>query len=1752
MMRKPYIMNSTKRLVSKKRLWVTTFFIVFLGSCIAPCYALAKAKVGTAQAQASEQSGAANGGLPTVGMSVNPQTGSLSMSDPMANLPGKHQLNLDIALHYDGATQSNRFGIAPGWSLGFTYFDTNTQRFHFSSGHTYRLKVDSKQLTSLQDYKLKNIQVSATPGTIKDQQGLARNYHYQIHSVLRGSDEYLDGKGRLIQLRNQYGDKIDFYYFSDNSFTIKSIRDTFGNVVTFQYGSTASGQKTIQILLPGKKDPYIYYLDGDKVVSIVDPLHHTTTINYEAIGGQDRPYQVILPSGASITAKYSSTPMAYEGDTKASNLYYVYQLTQSAGFNQPDQVTHYTFDTADPATTHNYTGTPDLGFSTDGQDQLLHEGSDQYRYTVTTTSGKMVKTSTYNHLHLLTDTVIKSTDTSDHRVQTVHYEFPGEGEQYDNLPANYQRPSTIVKTFQQGGTSRSITSKLSYDDYGSVVSGTSFNGVTKVIDYGDISTNPLHLPMTVTTKSPDGQVATQVKMQYDDQAHFYNLKNTKTYSGNQLISTTTLQYSPDNKFLQSKVTTLSSDLPHVLKRAVTTVKTKQETQYNTPAAGQYTVTQYQCKQDGSCVKAGESVFQESTGLLLSVKDVDGNVVTKHYDEMNRLTDVYSQAKGGTPVHQSHLDYVVSNSENSVTITNEVTGLQTKVCYDGLGRKISTYDNTDDSVAKKEDQNLFGQPLHQVATYQYNQDGQLAQQTNTLTQQTVGYYYDFLGRKTAVYYPNGTHLIHVYDDVANTVTSYRNDASFENDTFHQVVTSNNGGQTTHVENRPQGSSTSVNSGAPIDTDFHYDTLNRLKQTMTRLKSSSLTYLPYNKVGTATYTDVDPDSKAQYRTTISTAYDPLIARVTRTTLTNERGETKVGYKTYYNALGQKTEFREPQNPNDPQALQKSIYMQYRTDGLVSEKESWSGDKFHYDYTSLDGQEVVADMYPDDKNNSGLDESTLHGGVHYAYNKSRMLSTLSFKDGSETIHYYYYADGKLRATVYDPGTKQERVIYHNYNKEGQLATVTDAAGKQTSYDYDPKTSALLSATSSDGGKVSYTYDPVTGCVKTRTMENNGKPVGSVSYDYNPEGAVADVTYKDQNGNQTRYVEYVYKTDGKVWKKTTYTSDQSKQVEEQIEYTYSHANGSLIQSTTSKSDPGSLDSLHVVKTVTYNLDIGGNVLGTTVSVPSHKEMGVAVKASTTQTQNRYNYLDQIQTFNSQTGFDFDKNGNMDLDEQGNRYQHNAGSQLISFTRASDRKKVSYEYYPDGTLKSKTDASSGKKVQFFYDGATMINELYTGGATSTLSSYLIGATREARTVNGNTSFYNYDSHGSVLSSLVSDGSDDWSSHYFHYTNYGQLDQQTLNLDPFDSSYDGFRYSGQYLDAASGLYYLHARWYSPRLKRFVERDAVNSMNLYAYCGGNPITRIDPTGQSFISVMKTVGKMFLSQFKPGVNLDITLVFLAFSLVDGVLDAGIELADIGFHVGRGGIPKSYVGPEFFGEILTGRNARFAFGRPTYQSWGLGLAMTSVRELEKSALQTSIPYWFSRGQTDNRSWCQKFYGNLASNIAMDLLAEGIFGFVSVYHSSLQNSSPQDAVKVAMKRLKNKSVSTMVPRRMLSVAMGRYVQPTYRSALGKVGMILITSIAAPAIQAGVGQGFDSLYGCNYPGFWVSYVYHLANDVTFTVAARAVGAMPAALIIARRVSAAGLRKVGTIDSQPYSQSKTSEVSLPVSGDAYSWVGDGA
>ena len=85
-------------------------------------------------------------------------------------------------------------------------------------------------------------------------------------------------------------------------------------------------------------------------------------------------------------------------------------------------------------------------------------------------------------------------------------------------------------------------------------------------------------------------------------------------------------------------------------------------------------------------------------------------------------------------------------------------------------------------------------------------------------------------------------------------------------------------------------------------------------------------------------------------------------------------------------------------------------------------------------------------------------------------------------------------------------------------------------------------------------------------------------------------------------------------------------------------------------------------------------------------------------------------------------------------------------------------------------------------------------------------------------------------------------------TAFGNIMESTGNVD------NNITYAGYQYDEETGLYYLNARMYDPKIARFLQEDTYRgdpndplSLNLYAYVKNNPLVYYDPTGHNYIEI-----------------------------------------------------------------------------------------------------------------------------------------------------------------------------------------------------------------------------------------------------------------------------------------------------------------
>ncbi len=212
------------------------------------------------------------------------------------------------------------------------------------------------------------------------------------------------------------------------------------------------------------------------------------------------------------------------------------------------------------------------------------------------------------------------------------------------------------------------------------------------------------------------------------------------------------------------------------------------------------------------------------------------------------------------------------------------------------------------------------------------------------------------------------------------------------------------------------------------------------------------------------------------------------------------------------------------------------------------------------------------------------------------------------------------------------------------------------------------------------------------------------------------------------------------------------------------------------------------------------------------------------------------VSSLTSGTTFSYDVNGNMTAKVEGGvttQYSYDVENRLTRVDRGGKNIAL-YEYDGDGG-RTKTIVN-GEITNY-------IGSLYEETSTRKTKYIFLGDTRVAAVTNSQALYYHADHLGGT--NVLTDGSG-VKKELMEYDPYGQFSRH----EKYGSSEEvaRFYFTGKKLDDESGLFFYGARYYDPKLGRFITADTVvqapnnpQTLNRYSYVLNNPLNRIDPTG-----------------------------------------------------------------------------------------------------------------------------------------------------------------------------------------------------------------------------------------------------------------------------------------------------------------------
>ena len=468
--------------------------------------------------------------------------------------------------------------------------------------------------------------------------------------------------------------------------------------------------------------------------------------------------------------------------------------------------------------------------------------------------------------------------------------------------------------------------------------------------------------------------------------------------------------------------------------------------------------------------------------------------------------------------------------------------------------------------------------------------------------------------------------------------------------------------------------------------------------------------------------------------------------------------------------------------------------------------------------------------------------------------------------------------------------------YDREGRLFRVVDASGATVhAYTYDDYGRVLTHNDAQIGVTYAYTYDGSYpdarltrvrvynstysayevfthddfGRVKKRILEVGGKRMTNTLTYYGSTERTADFVTQD-----------AFTAAAGMTGSWTYTYNGAGNIASERAVNSTVAGGEILNRNYGYDLLGRLVSanckdLGVVYTYTY--DTCGNLLSKTERDAEGNLIGTDTYTYNTAING---YKDQLVSYNG-AAFVYDACGNPTT--------YRGKNVIWSYGRRMTRYGTNAYYYNGEGVRYRKN-----NTYYTLDGTRILAE-QNGGAYNT---YLYGAGGLIGFYHSRTNafyYYRKNRQGDIVELYTADGMlygryiyDPWGKLLKMVKRDGTVVTENLACPPYGDplAANPFRYRGYYYDNESGFYYLQTRYYDPEIGRFINADSfkylgadgpIHGMNLYAYCGNNPIMGYDPSGtfwnqigEFFNNTWNAISDWFSNTFGASASVTHTLV------------------------------------------------------------------------------------------------------------------------------------------------------------------------------------------------------------------------------------------------------------------------------------------
>lgn len=981
--------------------------------------------------------------------------GSLSLKSDDLSLIGPNGLSFALTRSYNSESsqfyQLNDSGISGnsssligmGWSWDIPYvlgqYGSTDIYVHPVGSGTYKIVG-----TTLEGYPWKDLSFGLDSSAYVN-----RISSMYILRSIHGVNQYFDAKGRIIQISDNYDNKIQFYY-SILDDKLAAIIDGVGNSIkifyTANYVTVTKGDYSISYHKTNQNGV-------DLLTQVEDSAGRITTYDYSIKDAlynmhgstplNSNPYALLTgvtyPTGAKSVYYYENTPYTRYLNNDINGQHHKHQDEDPDNVNQVYRVVAREDQIALSNGSVEVKNRKDITYTGD----VGSLASSDLTYSVTINDG-LTSTEFFNKKDFINfdlppamyNTKIVASAGNYRKITDMTY----------NEEKRYTNPTTttvVNKNVVTNESSEPITSINIYDDYRNVISST--NPLTVQTTYGYDPNSHLLLNASQPVSATQIQYTEYTR---NDKGSITSVQVREGGSTGKILKQIGYEnFDVHGNSLQTRVTTNPGQ--------ETLYQTEYSALYNGAFPTKFTVNVKDI--DGTTSTITKQLdYDPKIGTPIQFVDGNQNITKYQYDILGRLIKVVQP-----DLSTKEINYL--DDSNQIQVINEM-GQASLTTWNPVGWKTE-FGTIENGI------------YHKKQNYGYDQFGRQAYAEDAIGNRTSSEY-DVWGRPNKTIYPDNSSESVVYDDIYSYTIQTDPEGNVKKEHHDKLG---------RVDTRTESTKTKTNVTGIFEynyvghvttfkdhdvppqntTKMEYDVLGHLTA-VTNAKNEKTSY-QYDYIGNVLKTTF-PDNNTKLN-----KYDEL-GRLIQATDANNKIQ-----KVYYDANGNRIKSKDRNGVTFKNTYDIRNFL-LQSDVLDPQGQVIANESISYGY-DLSGHRTY------------MNDST--GSTLYSYLPSNgMLNKITYPDG-RTLQYSYDTQGKLESLTDPFGSN----AYYKYDSRNRLvsvgSTITDFDAQYSYY----SNNLLKSISQKNGVTSDFTYD---GSQLSTLIEkkSDGSPLNMFSYTYDNNG--------------------------------------------------------------------------------------------------------------------------------------------------------------------------------------------------------------------------------------------------------------------------------------------------------------------------------------------------------------------------------------------------------------------------------------------------------------------------------------------------------------------------------------------------------------------------------------------------------------------------------------------------------------------------